>query len=157
MRPFIFTGLFLTMATGSLASETFDMNGTAKGVSKPQMHQNSQGHVIAGLHSTLTPELTDSRHPYYAMTGDCTGHLIIKETSAHGAGMCAYSNPAGDTALIEYSINSLTQDGGFRGTWVSLGGTGKTAGISGGGTWVNSAVAEDGTFTQSAAGAVWLP
>ena len=157
MRTCILTGLFVTMATCAVAGETFDMDGTANGVSQPQIHQNSQGHVIARLHSTLVPELADSAHPYFGMTGDCAGHLIIKAASAQGAGMCVYSSPDGDTTMLQYVINGLTEEGGYHGTWLSLGGTGLLADVSGGGTWINSAVAENGTFTQHATGAIRLP
>ncbi|WP_281859353.1 hypothetical protein [Litoreibacter halocynthiae] len=157
MRTYFLTGLFLTMATYVSAGETFDMNRTAKGVSEPQMHQNAQGHLIGNLHSTLTPEISDAAHPFFGMTGDCTGHIVIKSGSARGAGTCVYGNADGDTALLEYAIIGLTAEGGFHGTWVSHGGTDKMADLSGGGTWFNTAAAENGTYTQHVNGAIRLP
>lgn len=157
MRTHILTGLLLTMATYASAGETFDMNRTAKGVSEPQMQQNAQGHLVGSLHSTLAPEISVATHPFFGMTGDCTGHIVIKSSSAQGAGTCVYSNADGDTALLGYAITGLTAEGGFHGTWVSHGGTGKMADLSGGGTWFNTAAAEDGTYTQHVNGAISLP
>jgi hypothetical protein len=157
MRTCILTGLLLTMATFASADETFDMNRTATGISEPLMHQNSQGHLIGSLHSTLTTEISDAAHPFFGMSGDCTGHVIIKSASAQGAGTCVYDNADGDTALLGYVINGLTEEGGFHGTWVSFGGTGKLADMSGGGTWSNTAIAEDGTYIQQVNGAIRLP
>lgn len=157
MKTYLLTGLFLTMATHASAGETYDMNRTAKGVSEPQMHQNAQGHLIGSLHSTLTPEVSDAAHPFFEMTGDCTGHIIVKSASAQGGGTCVYSNAKGDTAFMGYAITGLTMEGGFHGTWVSHGGTGNMAHLSGGGTWLNTATAENGTYIQHVNGAISLP
>lgn len=157
MRTCILTGLFLSVASFASAGETFDMNRTVKGVSQPQMHQNSQGLITARLHSTMVPEIVDDTHPFFGMSGECTGHAVIKAPSAQGAGICVYSNTDGDTALMQYSISGLTAEGGFLGTWMSLGGTGKVADVSGGGTWVNSTTTEDGAYTQQVIGAIHIP
>lgn len=157
MKTCIATGLFLMVASAAFAGATYDMNSTANGVSEPQIRQNARGHLVLSLSTALTPDVTDGAHLYSGMSGTCTGQLVINAPSAQGAGICAYSSPAGDTSLVQYSISGMTSDGGFHGTWVSLGGTGRMAGAIGGGAWVNSAVAEDGTFTQQLTGAITLP
>ena len=110
---------------------------------------------LTGTQDTF--EMEADGHPFSGMSGTCTGGMVIEGPAANGSGVCAYSNPAGDTAFVSWRAQRMTADGAVGGAWVMVGGTGGMAGISGGGAYTSKTDRKTGNTRATLTGAVTLP
>ncbi|MBV2359822.1 hypothetical protein KUH32_08555 [Thalassococcus sp. CAU 1522] len=149
--------LMTVAATAAAAGGTYDMAATGQGMTEREVFPIADGFMAASLKSTMQTSNLGDGHPFSGMDGHCSGHLVVRVPAASGSGVCHYVNAAGDTAVIQYVVHGLTQDGGMHGAWLALGGTGAMSGVQGGGSWINSAVSDAGAFDQSVSGAITLP
>ena len=158
MRNSVFAAtLFTSLASAATAETAFDMTVTLDGTTERQMTVFAQGHMAGTLTSSYDSFNGIAGNPMNGMMGTCTGHVEVQLPAGSGGGLCTFRNDAGDMVVISYDIAGLNREGGLSGSWIAIGGTGKTAGVRGGGSFVNSDAAEDGTFVQAVMGAITLP
>jgi hypothetical protein len=150
--------LSIMLGSGAYAGAPIPMAGKTDAKSSSVTYQTDAGQVLVALsatHEGLVMESAD--HPMADMAGECTGHMILTPPSAAGAGICAYTDGAGDKAFVRFNVDAMTADGGVTGSWTGLGGTGRFAGMSGEGQYSNTPIAADGTYQTSIKGSMMLP
>lgn len=144
------------MATAAHAA-TWDMTGSATGVSQRDVFPIAEGHMAMNLDTSVSAIALADDHPFMGMDGSCNASMVVQAPAASGSGICVYSNGNGDTAIISFEIAGLTAEGGLFGSWIAVGGTGAMSGVTGGGGYVNSATDDAGAFSQTVTGAITLP
>ncbi len=158
MKKTLAAAMILTSAGMVQAGGTYDSTGVILGQSTAKLHVLGEGHLVMELTGTQDSfEMAAEGHPFSGLSGSCTGGLEIRGPAANGAGVCAYSNAAGDTAFVKWSGQGMTAEGAVHGSWTMIGGTGGMAGIAGGGHYTSKTDRSNGKTRATLTGAVTLP
>jgi hypothetical protein len=140
----------------SVFAGSIDATGVGKGSVQNEVIPVSEGLVV--VHSNTTYEGFDgvgADNPLADATGKCWGSIMIKAGAVSGGGLCNYTDGDGDTAIMGWSPEGVTQDGRTTGSWSVEGGTGKWAAATGGGAFDSGMT--DGVYSNKITGEFILP
>ncbi len=154
MRTLIATVVISTIAAQA-GAETLSMTGEGVGTSETTVTQIAEGHLVMVTNSTYEGFSVDD-NPMSTSTGVCNGTMEMMAGKLSGGGHCVYSDADGDSWVVNWVSNAMSDKGAVEGDWVMTGGSGKYAGASGGGTFSSLTDQETGKFVNTTTGEVTL-
>ena len=149
---FRMTLVALALAAGPVAAETMDAAAIGIGMSDNEVTQVAENHIIMKTESLY--EAFDTEGPFAGASGECFGAAEMKDGAVTGSGICVFDVENGETAVVDWQMNGLGEDGATTGEWTVTGGNGAWATASGGGAFSNLTDPETGEFENNITGEV---
>lgn len=150
-RYYLTAAVVCTFSAGSALSCTeLEQAGTGTGTSTSSVTQIADGFMVMQISSTYdTVEMEDASHPMHGASGPCIGAVEIDDGIVDGAGICTFTDAAGNKVVLHWDAEEMEDSGALAGTWHLSGGTGPWENTEGGGDFSSLTDPETGKFVNT--------
>ena len=133
------------------AAEIYDATGT--GLVMPVAERLAVNHLVSEYAGFDT---ADPDNPMASSTGPCVGTVLVDAGRVSGGGLCHFTDADGDSWIVEWRADGLSDAGLTLGDWQIVAGTGKWQEATGGGRF-EAGQSPDGAYINNVTGAFVLP